>query len=110
MRRSEKKMLTKDDIKNQIVFLIEEELDRSYQKFPAFNSPHEGYAVILEEIEECAEVLDNVTLELEKLWTAVRLNLDGCPDARDIKESARDLVYEAIQVAAMAQKYVDSLE
>lgn len=53
---------------------IEAEIFRARQKFPAFHSQHEAYAVILEELDE--------------FWEKVRRDEDG-----------RD---ELIQVAAMA--------
>ena len=57
------------------------ELDRARAKFPAFNSPHEGYAVIREELEE--------------LWEHVRADTGGGLDART----------EALQIATMALRY-----
>lgn len=67
------------------VVLAGMELDRARNANPEpFNSPHEGYAVILEEIDE--------------LWEEVRKN-----------RSKRDLHLmraEALQVAAMALRFV----
>lgn len=55
-------------------------------KFPSFNSAHEGYAVLLEEVDE--------------LWENVKLNQHKNPDRdRKIRE-------EAIQVGAMAMRIV----
>ncbi len=57
------------------------ELENANAKFPPFNSPHEGYAVIKEELDEVKR-----------------------------KEHIKDrMVAEAIQVAAMAMKFVMSL-
>lgn len=60
--------------------LVLRELARARGKFPDFNSPHEGYAVLLEEVDE--------------LWEAVKF---GTPD------EAAD---EAIQVAAMGLRFL----
>jgi hypothetical protein len=61
--------------------LITDELVRAREKWPAgFHSGHEGYAVILEELDE--------------LWDAVRL------DATDAAGM------EAVQVAAMALRFL----
>lgn len=57
------------------------ELLRALDKFPRFNSPHEGWAVIFEELHE--------------LWDHVKANTGTREDARD----------EAIQIAAMALRY-----
>lgn len=58
------------------------ELGNSYKKFNNFNSLHEGYAVILEEVDE--------------LWDEIKKK-DGERDLAEIKQ-------EATQVAAMAMK------
>lgn len=55
------------------------------RKFSAFGSEHEGYAVILEEVDE--------------LWDAIKAN-------KITTEFAR--MREAVQVGAMAMKFVDS--
>jgi glycyl-tRNA synthetase beta subunit len=62
---------------------VSEELDRALA-WPAFNSAHEGYAVLAEEVDE--------------LWEHVKVN-----------QKRRDIVAmrkEAIQVAAMAIRFV----
>lgn len=60
-----------------------EEMLRSVTKFPTFASPHEGYAVILEELDE--------------LWEAIKLNQKTPDRMKRIRE-------EAIQVGAMAMR------
>ena len=62
---------------------IGEELKRALTKFPRpQNSPHEGYAVLLEEVDE--------------LWDHVKADTGRSSEARK----------EAIQIAAMAMRYV----
>ena len=66
---------------------IENELKRA-AKYPPFNSAHEGYAVILEEMDELKE----------HVWK---------------KQHSRDIVAmraEAIQVAAMAVKFIQMVD
>lgn len=63
---------------------ILDEASRAARKWPPFNSAHEGYAVMLEEVDE--------------LWDHVKVN----QKKRDI-EAMRT---EAIQVAAMALRFV----
>jgi hypothetical protein len=57
------------------------EVERARSKFSDFNSPHEGWAVIREELDE--------------LWDHVKANTGGTVEARE----------EAIQIAAMALRY-----
>lgn len=68
----------------EIVWQIQEEYDRAIGKFPAFNSAHEGFAVLNEEVDE--------------LWDEVKKN----PNSRNKK----NLRKEAIQVAAMAIRFI----
>ena len=70
-----------------ILEAIREELDRA-SKWPPFNSAHEGYAILAEEVDE--------------LWAHVKTN-----------QTKRDLTAmraEAIQVAAMAIKFVQMID
>ena len=66
---------------------VQDELERA-AKWPPFNSAHEGYAVMLEEVDELKA----------HVWT---------------NQKKRDLVAmraEAIQVAAMACKFVEMID
>ena len=64
---------------------VETELTKALIRFPEFNSPHEGKAVIEEELDE--------------LWQHVKANTGRTEDA----------MAEAIQIAAMALRYVVDL-
>ena len=70
---------------SHILKLVEYEVNRAFLKFDSFHSPHEGLAVIWEEFDELKE----------KVWS----NEGRSEDARD----------EAIQIAAMAVRYVFEL-
>lgn len=60
------------------------EFNRASEKFDSFNSSHEGYAVLLEEVDE--------------LWEAIKCN-----------ENKTQLRAEAKQVAAMALRFMVEL-
>ena len=64
---------------------VRAEIARAVAKHPPMNSPHEGYAVILEELDE--------------LWEEVKGNR-----GRDLSA-----LEEAVQVAAMGVRYVADL-
>lgn len=68
---------------NEAILLIAAELNRARDKFPGFHSSHEGYAVIHEELDE--------------LWDAIKAN--------DHTHAS----YEAVQVAAMALRFLTDL-
>jgi hypothetical protein len=72
--------------KNDALMLVSREFEKSMSKFPLFNSAHEGYAVIYEELDE--------------LWDEIKSN-----KKKGSMERQRD---EAIQVAAMAIKFLVS--
>lgn len=69
----------------QALAAVEIEVSRACAKHKPMNSPHEAYAVLLEEVDE--------------LWEEIKHD-------RGRQESARD---EAIQVAAMAIRYLVDL-
>ena len=66
------------------VGMVRAELERAMDLWPPMQSAHEGYAVILEELEE--------------LWQEVKVN----QNRRDIGK----IRSEALQVAAMAARFV----
>lgn len=68
--------------RNQIWLQVNAELEFASNKFPPFSSAHEGYAVILEELDE--------------LWEAIK--------DKNIGED--EMTEEAIQVAAMAIRFL----
>lgn len=89
--------------------LVEEELAAANAKHPPFHSAHEGYAVILEEIEETAKELANAENMIRHLWSAIRhddsIMIKKATDV--LKGYAVQAAAEAIQVAAMAEKMLD---
>jgi hypothetical protein len=68
-----------------VLLQVQTELAKARERFPPFNSPHEGAAVIREEFEE--------------LWDCVKAD-EGHSAAA---------YHEAIQLAAMAVRYASDL-
>ena len=68
----------------QIMAEVQQELHRAQSLYPSFSSPHEGYAIILEELDE--------------LWDEIKLR-------KDLRDT-RTMRKEAIQVAAMAIRFL----
>ncbi len=66
---------------NKVLDAVDAELQRAIVKFPKFNSSHEGYAVLKEEVDE--------------LWDDIKNNKHGLAQQK-----------EAIQVAAMAVRFI----
>lgn len=64
---------------------VQKELEHAMSKYPPFNSAHEGYAIIKEELDE--------------LWEQVKLK-------QSTKGRSELMEKEAIQVAAMAVRFL----
>lgn len=83
-----------EEINTERVFFIAEEFYNEFrqasEKFPAFASEHEGYAILLEEFDE--------------LWEAVKLNGKKNPDR--LKRCRA----EAIQIGAMALRFIYDMD
>ena len=86
--------------------VIHNELVWSYDEHTKFLSPHDGYAIILEEVEEAAEELEKVEAELKCIWINIKNN--QLADTRSLHQYAKLLACEAVQVAAMAKKFEES--
>lgn len=69
---------------DHILQRVKTELMKANKKFPLFNSTHEGYGVIKEELDE--------------MWDEIKANL-----------TSRSIL-ECVQLAAMAVKYIQSME
>ena len=96
-------------VKQDVEKLVQKELESANQKFPMFRSDHEGAAVILEEIEETHSEMLDMELNYKSLWQTIKENfINTASYAELIFDDAINLACEAIQVAAMAQKFIDS--
>lgn len=92
--------------------LAEEELKRANARYPKFNSMHEGYAVMFEELQETKEELDKAESAIAYMWEeGVRTDCaENTGNAnRLLSKYATALIQEAIQVLAMAYKMEDYL-
>lgn len=74
--------------RTQLLESIGKEVDSAQSKYPKFNSLHEGYAVILEELDE--------------LWDLIK-------SSKDIRHT-QAMVGECVQIAAMCVRFVEDLE
>lgn len=98
-------------VKNKLPALVDEELAAAMEEHPLFASAHEGYAVLLEEVEEAEKEVQDVRQHLDRLWNQVKVDNEGfvMHAAIYVRTAAINLAAEAIQVAAMAQKLLASL-
>lgn len=98
-------------VKTDVEALVKKELEAANERFPLFNSAHEGYAVLLEEAEELEAESASVKYDMLCLWTAVKCNSSEAAEATisHTYERAVNAAIEAIQVAAMCEKYEMSI-
>lgn len=79
-----------------------------------YHSKHEAWAVLREEVEEAEFETEYVKTLLQKAWDYIRhdeFTAEGHKQVvQSIKDHALSLALEAVQVAAVAQKYIDTLE
>ena len=92
--------------------LVQEEGTRSMIEHPLFNSTHEGYAVIKEEVEESTDELKYINEELNSIWHHTKNNRQDMAlnHMKSLRADAINMAAESIQVAAMAQKFIDSFK
>lgn len=103
-------MLTKT-LTKLVEVMDEEYAMASQQHGGVFASPHEGYAVILEEIEEAEEALNRIKPCSDMLWDRVKNDTEMDSDVLAyMKGHALQGAGELIQVAAMIEKYRYSQE
>lgn len=99
-----------DVVKKDVENLVTKELKNALKNNPLFHSLHEGYAVILEEVDEVKTELKIIDTNIDGLWNCTK-NDDRVfclSRAQAIKSAAIRAAVESIQVAAMAQKFLDS--
>lgn len=73
-----------------------------------YNTPHEGYAVLLEEVQEAGDWLQKINNNLAYIWAVIKGNhFDKAPEAiRELSGYSVELAKEAVQVAAVCDKYM----
>lgn len=93
----------------EVQALFDKELKKANKESPQFHSAHEGYAVLLEEVEEAKEALSNLDFYTERIWSIVKKDDCLTVSLQGAKMFASSLVQEAIQVGAMCDKFLDFL-
>lgn len=100
-----------DAVKKDVEALAEKELEAANKKFPLFNSAHEGYGVLIEELGELKDEIRDIKEYKKLMKEAIHKN-----NNRMVFEYAEIMGFraihaavEAIQVAAMCEKFKMSL-
>lgn len=95
--------------------LANDELKRASDKFGAFHSSHEGYAIVAEEMDELNENIASLNEYIDALWIQTKANgknktvpnIKNC--IRCLNYYATEAIKEAVQVLAMVKRYEQDL-
>lgn len=90
--------------RKEIEKLIDIELKEANEKYPLFHTPHEAYAVLLEEVEELEYDMEVIKEYMVSMWNNVKNDCDISAFKDRIEFYAIGVIQEAIQVAAMCKK------
>ena len=89
----------------------ESERRDAYETFGDLHSKNEGYGVLVEEIDEVQEQIRNMMHYFDRLVRVIRYDLRELgSDLGQIRRSAQLAACECIQVAAVAQRFLDLIE
>ena len=97
-----------NELRAEVEAAAQAELNRANERFPLFNSRHEGYAVTLGKMEEAKEALDNAESSLAVLWDGVRGKKIACFLVEDAKPMAiyRQAVDAACEMVQIGRAHV----
>ncbi|WP_087064451.1 hypothetical protein [Intestinibacillus massiliensis] len=97
-------------VKDDVIELVGKELASANKRFPPFRSPHEGYAVILEELQEAQDELCNSIVNFDQAWGLIKADQYPYSHVRRSYNATVDAICELIQYAAMQRKFLDMEE
>ena len=77
-----------------------------------YASEHEAYAVLKEEIEEAAEDMEQINRDLAYLWALIKNNhiKKGGGTIAEVIDYAKMLAQEAVQVAAVCERFLGTIK
>ena len=78
-----------------------------------YASEHEGYAVLLEEVQEASEASKDMQNKLDIVWSSIRYNFSKEAIAVQLKEvayTALALAEEAVQCTAVCERFLETIK
>lgn len=85
-----------------------EHITKQYGK--TYASIYEAYAILKEECEECKEDVDSMFEQLDDVWKEVRHDNIDKLTVEQMREIALCLAEEAVQVAAVSLRFLDTIK
>lgn len=99
-------------MRKEVCDLVDKEYEVANKNYGPLNSTHEGYAVLMEEVEEVEEELKNIKERMKSIWYNIRL--DNTSRAKTMASLAMahaiNTACESIQVAAVCQRILNLRE
>ena len=92
-------------VEGKVLEFVKMELAAANEKHPQFASQHEGYAVILEEIEEARAQINALEQHFGYAWDTIKHDSNAKERVEMCKHFAVWAACELIQVAAMCEKF-----
>lgn len=77
---------------------------------PTYHSEHEGFAVLMEECQEAAECDKDMQESLENLWRSIRENDFSNFELSQVYHTALAMAEEAVQVAAVCERFMETVK
>ena len=95
---------------NKAVITETENAKKNYGE--RYNSKHEGYAVLLEEVQEAADDLEQLNKDLAYLWALIKNNhiKNGNGTISEARDYAEMLAGKAVQVAAVCERFMATIK
>lgn len=96
-------------VKDEVLQLVKKEYDNANKVYGPIHSMHEGYAVLLEELEETEECIRYAKTNSNYMWSFIRANKLECTEyqAECLMKNALNTACESIQVAAVCNRIID---
>lgn len=95
-------------LKDSVSNLADHELIRAKGEYGEFNSRHEAYAVLKEEIEEMQEELNDLDISLTMIWEGIKNDNESEDMQNTLGYAEKEItsaLAEGVQVLAMVRKF-----
>ena len=75
-----------------------------------YHSEHEGFAVLMEEVQEASDDLTAINDNLALIWKRIKDNENFTAPLGELKDFALALAEEAVQIAAVSERFLETVK
>lgn len=109
-KKGDQKKMFSETARSLISKAMTAELESASKTYgETYHTQHEGYSVLLEEVEEAEDDLRYIKENLSELWKKIKGNENDPTLLTIMSGTALLLANEAVQIAAVCEKYKRSL-